>query len=136
MVARLNPYINFSGRAREALEFYRGVLGGETRVMTFGEFGMADAPIADQVMHGQLETPNGMTLMVSDTPPDMELTPGSSVTISLSGDEGDVLRGYWEKLSDGATVHTPLAKQMWGDEFGQLTDRFGIGWLVNIGAPQ
>ncbi len=136
MVARLNPYINLRGQAKEALEFYQGVLGGETQVMTFGQFGMTDAPIADQVMHGQLETSNGMTLMVSDLPPEMEFTPGTNVTVSLSGDEADLLRGYWEKLTDGATVHTPLAKQMWGDEFGQLTDRFGIGWLVNIGAPQ
>ncbi|WP_033345806.1 VOC family protein [Catenuloplanes japonicus] len=136
MVARLNPYINFRGEAKAALEFYRGVLGGETTVSTFGEFGMAGSPIADQVMHGQLETPGGMTLMVSDVPPEMPITPGTNVTISLSGDEGELLRGYWEKLQDGATVHTPLAKQMWGDEFGQLTDKFGIGWLVNIGAPQ
>jgi PhnB protein len=136
MVARLNPYINLRGQAAEALEFYRGALGGETRVTTFGEFGMADSPVADQVMHGQLETPAGMTLMVSDVPPEMEFTPGANVTVSLSGDEAGLLRGYWERLSDGATVHTPLAKQMWGDEFGQLTDRFGVGWLVNIGVPQ
>ncbi|MFI5845411.1 VOC family protein [Catenuloplanes sp. NPDC051500] len=136
MVARLNPYLNFQGQAREALEFYQGVLGGETRVSTFGEFGMSETPLADQVMHGQLETPAGMTLMVSDLPPDMEYKPGTNVTVSLSGDEAELLRGYWEGLSDGATVHTPLAMQMWGDEFGQLTDRFGIGWLVNIGVPQ
>ncbi|MDR7274508.1 VOC family protein [Catenuloplanes atrovinosus] len=135
MVARLNPYINFRGQAREALEFYREVLGGEVDVMTFGQMG-TEGPLADQVMHGQLETPAGMTLMVADTPPDMDATPGSNITISLSGDEAELLRGYWEKLSEGATVHTPLAKQMWGDEFGQLTDRYGVGWLVNIGAPR
>ncbi|GAB7042122.1 MULTISPECIES: VOC family protein [Catenuloplanes] len=135
MVARLNPYINFRGQAREALEFYRSALGGEVEVMTFGQYGQ-DGPLADQVMHGQLETPSGMTLMAADTPPEMEVTPGSVITICLSGDEAELLHGYWERLSDGATVHTPLAKQMWGDEYGQLTDRFGIGWMVNIGAPR
>ncbi|GAB7052038.1 VOC family protein [Catenuloplanes indicus] len=135
MVARLNPYINFRGQAREALEFYRGALGGEVQVMTFGQYGQ-EGPLADQVMHGQLETPSGMTLMAADTPPDVEITSGSVITICLSGDEAESLRAQWERLSDGATVHTPLATQMWGDEYGQLTDRFGIGWMVNIGAPR
>jgi len=54
------------------------------------------------------------------------------VSISLSGDDSDALRGYWEKLSEGAQVTMPLEKQMWGDEFGMLTDRFGMQWMVNI----
>jgi PhnB protein len=84
-------------------------------------------------MHSQLETPSGFTLMGSDTPPGMaEYTPGSAITISLSGDDTEELRGYFAALAEGGTVHTPLEKQMWGDEFGQLTDRFGTGWLVNI----
>ena len=56
--------------------------------------------------------------------------------MSLSGDDADELRGYWEKLSDGGTVSVPLEKQMWGDEFGMCTDRFGVAWMVNIGQPQ
>ena len=56
--------------------------------------------------------------------------------MSISGDEGDTLRGYFEKLSDGGTVTMPLEKQMWGDEFGMLTDRFGIAWMVNINQPR
>ena len=40
------------------------------------------------------------------------------------------------KLSDGGTVTVPLEKQMWGDEFGMCMDKFGIDWMVNIGAPQ
>lgn len=61
--------------------------------------------------------------------------PGDNITVSLSGDDGDVLRGYWEQLSGTGTVSVPLEKQMWGDEFGACTDKFGISWLVNIGAP-
>ena len=72
--------------------------------------------------------------MGADTPAGMEYNPGTNIAISLSGDDGDALRGYWEKLSDGGTVSVPLEKQMWGDEFGMLTDRFGIPWLVNIGS--
>jgi PhnB protein len=132
MAARLNPYISFENNARQAMEFYREVFGGTLRVNTFGEFGAQDSPDADKVMHSQLETDNGFTLMASDTPAGMQRNPGDTITISLSGDDADTLRGYWEQLSGGGTVTMPLEKQMWGDEFGMCVDRFGIPWMVNI----
>ena len=136
MSSRLNPYISFDGTAREALEFYRSVFGGELNVSTFGDYGAAEGVDADGIMHGQLETASGYTIMGADTPPGMQHSPGSSITISLSGDDGDELRGYFTQLSEGGTVTVPLEKQMWGDEFGQCVDRFGVGWLVNISEPQ
>jgi PhnB protein len=135
VTSRLNPYIAFSDDARQALEFYRGVFGGELSLSTFGEAGGADGPDADKVMHGQLETPAGYTLMVSDTPAGMDRTVGTNISISLSGDDTDELRGYFAALSEGGTVTVPLEKQMWGDEFGMCLDRFGVGWMVNIGQP-
>jgi len=132
MASRLNPYLTFLGNAREAIEFYQQVFGGELTLSTFGEYGMADENVANQVMHAQLETPSGYTLMVSDTPPGMDYTPGTNITVSLSGDDADDLRGYFTKLSEGGTVTMPLEKQMWGDEFGSCTDRFGIPWMANI----
>ena len=131
MTSRLNPYLTFDGNAREAMEFYRDVFGGELRVDTFGQYGTS-GPEAEQVMHAQLETPSGFTLMASDTPPGMQRHPGDAITVSLSGDDGDELRGYWEKLSAGGEVQMPLEKQMWGDEFGMCVDRFGTPWMVNI----
>jgi PhnB protein len=132
VTTRLNPYIGFDGNAREAIEFYRDVFGGELQLNTFGEFGDASAPNADQVMHAWLQSPSGYSLMVSDTPPHMEYNPGTNVSMSLSGDDADELRGYWAKLSDGGTIAVPLEMQMWGDEFGMCIDKFGIAWLVNI----
>jgi PhnB protein len=132
VTSRLNPYINFTGNARQAMEFYQEVFGGTLTLNTFGEFGTQDAGIADQVMHAQLETDKGFTLMASDTPPGMEPRAGNNISVSLSGDDADDLRGYWEKLSAGGTVTMPLEKQMWGDEFGSCVDRFGVPWLVNI----
>ena len=134
MATVLNPYISFNGNAREAMEFYQQVFGGDLRINTFGDYGDPSAPGADKVMHGQLETSSGYTLMAADTPPGMEYSPGNTITVSLSGDVGDELRGYWEKLSDGGTVTMPLEKQMWGDEFGMCVDKFGVSWLVNISA--
>jgi PhnB protein len=136
MASRLNPYINFDSNARQAMEFYKGVFGGNLTLNTFGEYGAPDSPDADKIMHSQLETDSGFTLMGADTPAGMERHPGDNITVSLSGDDADELRGYWEKLSDGGTVSVPLEKQMWGDEFGMCVDQFGIPWMVNIGQPQ
>jgi PhnB protein len=130
MATTLNPYISFAGNARQALEFYEQVFGGTLKLNTFGEFGMADQ--ADGIMHGQLETKSGYTLMAADTPPGQPHQPGNNIAVSLSGDDSDELHGYWDKLSDGGTVAMPLEKQMWGDEFGMVVDRFGISWMVNI----
>ena len=135
MTSRLNPYLNFRDNARQAMEFYQGVFGGDLAINTFGEFG-SEGPDADNVMHSQLETPSGFTLMASDLPSDMELNAGSSISVSLSGDDGDELRGYWERLSGSGSVVFPLEKQMWGDEFGMCVDQFGTTWLVNIGQPR
>jgi PhnB protein len=132
----LNPYISFRNNARQAMEFYKDVFGGNLTLNTFGEYGDPNAPGADGIMHGQLNTDNGFTLMAADTPPGMEHNPGDNITISLSGDDEQELRGYWDKLSQGGTVAVPLEKQMWGDLFGQCTDQFGIPWMVNIGQSQ
>ncbi|MEV6285126.1 VOC family protein [Kribbella sp. NPDC051770] len=136
MASRLNPYIAFDGQARAAMEFYQQVFGGDLTISTFGEFGATDSPDADKIMHSQLETPSGYTVMGSDVPQGMEYTPGTNVSVSLSGDDSDELHGFWDKLADGGTVSVPLEKQMWGDEFGMCVDKFGIAWMVNIGAPQ
>jgi len=136
MASRLNPYISFSGNARKAMEFYKGVFGGTLTLNTFGESGAQDTPDADKIMHGMLETDSGFTLMGADTPPGMEHNLGTNIAVSLSGDDGDELRGYWEKLSGGGNVSVPLEKQSWGDEFGMCADEYGIAWMVNIGQPQ
>lgn len=131
MASRLNPYLSFTDNAKQALEFYAGVFGGTPDISTFGAAGMA-GPDADKVMHGMLETTTGFSLMCADTPAGMERTVGSNMAVSLSGDDASELRGYWDALSAGAAVTMPLEKQMWGDEFGMCTDKFGVPWMVNI----
>ena len=140
MASKLNPYLQFRDNARDAMTFYQEVFGGELNINTFGDFGGADethGAAAEGVMHAQLESPNGFTLMASDIPPGMD-TGGDAgnATISLSGDDDADLRGYFDKLADGGQVTMPLEKQMWGDEFGMLTDKFGVDWMVNIAAGQ
>ena len=137
MASRLNPYLSFDGDARDAMETYKGVFGGELTVSTFGDMPGAAAGTEDKVMHSQLETPAGFTLMASDTPPGAsEFKPGNNFAVSLSGDDEGELRGYWDKLAASGNVTLALEKQVWGDVFGMVADRFGVLWMVNIAQPQ
>jgi PhnB protein len=133
MPTKLNPYFSFKGQAREAMEFYKTVFGGTLTLNTFKEAGApVDADQADEIMHAMLVADNGITLMASDTPHQVPVTPGSSISVSLSGDNEAELRGYWDKLSASGTVAMPLEKAPWGDTFGMLQDKYGIQWMVNI----
>lgn len=138
MAVILNPYLSFRDNAREAMEFYQSVFGGDLDVMTFAD--MPGVPTAEgegaKVMHAMLRGDNGIVLMGADTPAAMEHTANGS--ISLSGDDEATLRGYFDKLAVGGTVNEPLTQAPWGDTFGMCVDRFGVAWMVNIagsGAP-
>ncbi|HEU0256540.1 MAG TPA: VOC family protein [Microbacteriaceae bacterium] len=134
MATQLNPYLSFRDTARQAMEFYHTVFGGELTLSTFGEFHASEDPAeADLIMHGALTTSGGLTLMASDTPKGMEYTAGNC-SVSLTGQDEAELRRYWDGLSTGAKVGMPLEKAMWGDVFGMCTDKFGVTWLVNISA--
>jgi PhnB protein len=129
----LNPYISFRDTAKQAMAFYAEVFGGELTSMTFEQGGMPHADgEGELIMHSQLTTDAGFTIMGSDTPSSMGHTPGGAITVSLSGDDEKTLTGYYEQLSAGGTVSMPLEKAPWGDSFGQCTDKFGVNWMVNI----
>ena len=92
MASRLNPYITFTGNAREAMEFYQSALGGELAMNTFADFGDT-GPEGDKIMHANLETPDGFTLMASDTPPGTGEKPsGNNMAVSLSGRRREAAR--------------------------------------------
>ena len=133
MATTLDPYVNFRGNAREAMEFYREILGGELTIATFKDWhASADPSEDDLVMHADLHGADGIHFMASDVPPRVEYRPGSNFALSLSGDSDAQLRTIFERLSDGGTVTMPLEKAAWGDTFGMCTDRFGIAWMVDI----
>lgn len=137
MSSQLNPYISFKDNAREAMEFYKTVFGGKLTMTTFGEFHASEDPAeANKIMHAMLEADNGIVFMASDSSNAMPYTGGSSISMSLSGENETELRDYWEKLSQGGTVTLPLEKAPWGDTFGMVTDKFGIAWMVNISGAQ
>jgi PhnB protein len=115
------------------MEFYRSVFHGTLTVSTFAEFHASSDPSEDKlVMHSALEAPDGIVLMAADVPNRMEFHPGDNFSISLSGDDEQRLRGYFEKLADGGSISMPLNQAPWGDVFGMCSDKFGVNWLVNI----
>jgi PhnB protein len=133
MPIRLNPYLNFTDNAREAMEFYRSVFGGNLEMNTFKEYNASPDPSEDEkIMHSMLEADNGIVFMAADTPSNMEYKAGTNYSMSLSGDDEAELAGYYEKLAAGGTVIMPLETAPWGDKFGMVTDKYGIQWLVNI----
>ena len=133
MQTKLNPYLSFKDNAREAMEFYKTVFGGNLTMSTFKEYHASQDPGEDnKIMHAVLEADNGITFMASDTPDHMEYHPGTNYTMSLSGDNETELRTYFEKLSAGGNITMRLEHAPWGDTFGSLIDKFGVPWLVNI----
>lgn len=135
MPTSLNPYLNFNGNAAEAMKFYRSVLGGELTMQTFEEAKMAQSPAEkNMIVHARLNS-GAVTIMASDAPSGRKTTFGDNVHMSLMGDDGQKLTGVFDSLSKGGKVDMPLAKQFWGDTYGQVTGRFGVHWMVNIATP-
>lgn len=125
MTNKLNPYLTFTGKARSALEFYSSVFGGVLTLQTFEEMQAAQSPGQKKlIMHGQLITNDGMTLMASDDPEGVNAS--QNVSILVSGEDETVLLTYWDNLAEGATVLKPF------DTFGILTDNFGIRWMISV----
>ena len=137
MQTKLNPYIGFKDNARQAMEFYKSVFGGELRLSTFKEYHASSDPSEDNlIMHAELDSGTGIVFMASDTPKRMEYHSGASITMSLTGEDDAQLTDYFNKLSAGGKVSQPLEKAPWGDKFGMFTDKFGISWFVNITAKK
>lgn len=133
MATTLSPYLNFTSGTRDVMEFYRSVFGGRLDVNTFASLGEVPPGVdPDGVMHAQLATPDGWTILAADMPPGQQAPSGSNISVAIFGDDAEAMRGYFAGLAEGGTVSVPLAKQMWGDEFGICVDRFGVSWMVNI----
>ena len=127
----LTPYLMFSGQCREAMEFYRDVFGGELQLQTYGEVDpSASGDMKDRIMHSSLMGGRA-DLMAGDSPEAASFGEGR-VQLALSGSDEGTLRNLFEALSAGGKVEVPLEKQMWGDFFGSLKDRYGVDWMVNI----
>jgi len=134
MTVNVTNHLNFRGDARAALEFYEWVFGGNLTVVTYSDARNVQDPLeADQVMFGQVVTPNGFRVMAYDVPSRLEWEPGKNAFfVSVRGDSADEIAAFWEKLVQGATPLQPLAPSGWTPLYGMLEDRFGITWVLDV----
>ena len=133
-MAQINPYINFNGTCREAMEFYKACLDASLNIQTIeGTPFEAKCPagMKQQVMHAALEK-DGLLLMGSDmTGPD-GLHQGNNISITLNCDSEEQINRFFSKLSEGGKIIEPMKEQFWGALFGCFTDKFGIRWMLNF----
>jgi PhnB protein len=124
----LTPYLSFAGTARAALEFYRDVFGGDLILNTYGEFARDDGP-AEAIAHGMLRGP--VELFAADAGPDEATVRIEGVLFSLLGTaEPATLESWFAALAESGSDVDPLQLRPWGDHDGQVTDRFGVRWLI------
>lgn len=134
MTITTTTHLNFRGDASEALAFYRSVFGGHLAAVTYADAHAVTEPAeADQIMWGQVTSDAGFRVMAYDVPSHTRHEPGViPVFVSVRGTDVGELRGYWDRLADGATVQVPLAEAPWSPLYGMLTDRFGVTWVLDV----
>ena len=133
MPLSLSPYLNFAGNGREAMTYYHSVFGGELRLFGYAEFGI-EGP-EEGLMHGNLQIQPGVSVSASDAMPGAEQTwGGTRVYCSFFGDDLATLQAWFEKLAADGSVGMPLEKQVWGDTYGLVKDKYGIEWMFNVAA--
>ncbi len=134
MTVQTTTHLNFRGQAREALEFYRFVFGGERTIVTYGDLGTTqDAAQAEQVIWGQVASDQGFRIMAYDVQPEKPWNPGeNAVYVSVRGTSPEEITAHWEKLRVGASVLQPLGASAWSPLYGMLTDRFGVTWVMDV----
>lgn len=126
------PYINFQGRAREGMEFYHGIFGGELELYAPGENGQPrPAEPGERIMHARL-TAEGVLIIGSDGHPSYPATVGDNWGIVLRGSDREALGKAFDALAEGGQVAMKLTDMPWGGAAGWLVDRFGVHWNVDV----
>ena len=136
---QVQPYLFFDGRCEEALEFYRSALGAEvTSLHRFKDSpephapGMIPPGADNKVMHASVRV-GGTTVLASDGRctghPSFQ---GFSLSLTVPNDaEAERL---FAALGQGGQVQMPLTKTFFSSRFGMVADRFGVSWMVYVGA--
>lgn len=128
----LNPYIDFGGRCREALAFYRDCFGGEVlALMTYADARIEVPPaFADNVLHSEFRS-DQIHFMASDGRADQPATVGSNIMLALTFSDLAEQEATFARLAAGGQVTLALHDAFWGDRFGMLVDRFGLQWMLS-----
>ena len=133
-MARVLAYLTFDGNCREAMEFYKGALGGELDIMTVDQSPAAAQMPKEElklVMHAALKS-DRLELMASDNfGGGSKTSVGSAISLMLYCDSEEEIRSVFPRLAAGGRVNTELRKEFWGSLYGDITDKFGLRWMLN-----
>ena len=146
------PYLNLSGKAEEAINFYQTKLGAEVvMMMRFkympppeGTSTQVEPPeqqncqmppeMLEKVMHATLKFGES-TIMMSDS-----AEPGKpefkGITLSIATDDVEEATSMFNALAEEGKVQMPLEATFWAKAFGMVDDKFGVSWMVNVGDPE
>ena len=133
MSVQLDAYLFFPGNTEQAIGFYQQVFGGQVTITRRGDVHPTATPEQQKQVINALLTGGDITLRASDRE-DTSISPQTRVELSLIGTDDARLRAMFDGLAEGGAVLTKLERQFWGDIFGSVIDKYGIGWQVNIGA--
>ena len=133
----VTPYLVFSGRCEEALDFYKKAIGAEVDVlMRFKDSPEPPppgcAPVdASKIMHASFKV-GGTAVMATDgmTVNGEPKFSGFSLTIHAK-DENEADR-LFAGLSQGGQVQMPLGKTFFAKRFGMVADKFGVSWMLIV----
>jgi PhnB protein len=132
---KIEAYLNFDGRADEAIEFYKKILGAKVeRLMRFKDMPDPQPPggfppqIADKVMHANLRI-GDVNLMLSDGRCTGKSTfSGFNLCLQVYSDAE--AEKFFAALAEGGKITMPLDKTFFTSKFGMVTDRFGVPWMI------
>ena len=133
MSTQIVPYLYFDGNCREAMEFYHTCLGGELSIQALRDTpaaGQFPAEAADMIMHAELNK-DGITLLMASDMLRGSLQTGNHIELMLNCSSEAELHTFFDALAKGGKVNQPVRTEFWGAVFGQLTDPFGMQWMLN-----
>jgi PhnB protein len=129
----LEPYLFFSGNCEEALNFYKGIFGGEIGEISRWKDAPAEmdmpAELGQRIMHANFKSPT-LKFMASDSRPTTKYGDGR-ISLSLGTTDVAEAQRVWDVLAKGGTIDVEFEDSFWGAKFGMVTDKYGIDWMIN-----
>lgn len=137
--SRTQPYLFFAGRCEEALAFYEQAIGAQVLMkMRFSDSpeplpaGVLQPGFEDKVMHATFKV-GQMNVMASDR---CDATKFEGFRLALTVENESECNLAFNALAEAGTIDMPLEATFWSPRYGQVTDKFGVGWMVMVAGEQ
>lgn|SRR5690554_709048 len=131
---KLTPYLHFAGNCEEALNTYKEIFGGTVEIHDRYDNPEMKAPdnYKDKVLHGRFYFDENI-IMASDVFPGQDTREGTGdAALSITLNDLERAKLIFNELAEGGETGVPFEKQFWGAWHGNLTDRFGVRWMISV----